>query len=290
MHPFFKNQPMQIKTLKNLPVEKLTYLFNEAFADYFVKITLTPEILTEKIHAEDVLLDKSVGVFSDEKPVGFVLHAVRTINGEKVAYNAGTGIIPEFRGNNLTVKMYKYILPALLGFGVKKVVLEVMEQNLAAIKSYSKVGFEKSINLECFKGKIQNKNINKEITLKKESNDKILKLNAFWDWQPSWQHANRSVVQSNLYKTFFGYLNESLVCYASIIPKTGRVAQFAVHPNFRKTGIGTSLFIHLSKICPKGISLINIDGRNDGTIKFLKKMGLNNFLRQYKMELKLNKA
>lgn len=40
---------MRFKTLENLSIETLTNLFNDAFADYFVKIELTPEILNEKI-------------------------------------------------------------------------------------------------------------------------------------------------------------------------------------------------------------------------------------------------
>lgn len=48
------------------------------------------------------------------------------------------------------------------------------------------------------------------------------------------------------------------------------------------------MFKFLSEICPNGISLINIDGDNTETIQFLKKIGLNHFLRQFKMELTLN--
>ena len=109
---------MEISSLKNLSILELTTLFNLAFADYFVKINLTPEILQEKIYSENVKLNKSVGIFSGNKPVGFILHAVRTINEQKIAYNAGTGVVPEFRGEKSTIKMYKHILPILKKSGV----------------------------------------------------------------------------------------------------------------------------------------------------------------------------
>lgn len=278
---------MEIKTLEDLSLQELTNLFNLAFADYFVKIELTPEILQEKINAEDVKLDKSVGIFSENKPFGFILHAVREINGEKIAYNAGTGVIPEMRGNSSTKKMYNYILPKLAESGISKVVLEVMEQNVAAIKSYLNIGFTKVLNLECFNGKIEKHFSTAEIEFKKTDNQQILKLKDFKSWQPSWQHDNLSVIQSCSYETVCGHLNNALVCYACIAPKTGRVAQFAVNPNFRRKGIGTALFIYLSEMCPDGLSLINLDGNQKETIDFLKYMGLNHFLRQFKMELKL---
>lgn len=278
---------MQVKTLREISIRELSQLFNQAFADYFVKIEVTPEILEEKINGEDIKPEMSVGIFSGNKPCGFILHAVREIDGEKVAYNAGTGVIQEFRGNNSAVKMYDYILPKLKEAGVKKVVLEVMEQNVAAIKSYLNSGFQKVLNLECFNGNIQLIHFNKEIKFRKTENKVILELSGFKDWQPSWQHDNLSVIQSSAFETFCGYSNNILVCYASIIPKTGRVAQFAVNPDYRRQGIGSALFQYLSEMCPNGLSVINVDGNNKETLAFLKHIGLDHFLRQFKMELHL---
>lgn len=278
---------MHIKTLEAISISELTDLFNQSFADYFVKIELTPEILQEKISAEDVKTDKSVGIFLNKKPLGFVLHAVREINNEKIAYNAGTGVIPEFRGNNSAVKMYEYILPELKKSGIEKVVLEVMEQNVAAIKTYLNVGFKKVLNLECFNGSFQGEKFNRDVKFIKTDNREILKLSVFKSWQPSWQHDDLSVIQSSTYETFCGYINSTLVCYASVMPKTGRIAQFAVDPGYRRQGVGSALFNYLSEMCPKGLSLINVDGNHKASIAFLKKIGLNHFLRQFKMELNL---
>jgi len=126
---------------------------------------LTPAILQEKIDAEDVQLSKSAAIFINDKPKGFILHALRELNGEVLAYNAGTGIIPAYRGNKSTQKMYDFILPDLKSSGVKKIVLEVMEQNVAAIKSYLNSGFKKTGNLECFSGKVQRNIVNKQETI-----------------------------------------------------------------------------------------------------------------------------
>lgn len=284
---FRKPKIMQIRTLDEISIPELSLLFNQAFADYFVKIEITPEILAEKIKAEDIQPEMSVGVFTDDKVQGFILHAVREINGEKVAYNAGTGVVPKFRGNKSAVKMYDFILPKLKEVGVQKVVLEVMEQNVAAIKSYLNCGFKKVVNLECFNGKVEVEGYNQAVEFKKTENKIILELSDFKNWQPSWQHDNLSLVQSSVYETFCGYINNTLVCFASLIPKTGRVAQFAVNPECRRQGIGSALFHDLSEMCPNGLSVINVDGDQKESLAFLKHIGLDHFLRQFKMELDL---
>src|SRR5210317_1896705 len=100
---------MRFKTLENLSVLELTSLFNEAFADYFVNINLTPVILQEKINSEEIVLNKSVGLFTNNQADGFIFHALR----HGVAKNAVTCVIPKFRGKKATVKMYCEILPQL---------------------------------------------------------------------------------------------------------------------------------------------------------------------------------
>ncbi len=278
---------IQIRTLDEISIPELSHLFNRAFADYFVKIEITPEILAEKIKAEDIQPEMSVGIFTNDKAQGFMLHAVREIIGGKVAYNAGTGVVPEFRGKKSAVKMYDFILPKLKEVGVQKVVLEVMEQNIAAIKSYLNCGFKKVVNLECFNGNVEVGSYNQVVEFKKAENKIILDLSDFKNWQASWQHDNLSVIQSGTYETFCGYTNNTLVCFASLIPKTGRVAQFAVNPDYRRQGIGSALFRYLSEMCPNGLSVINVDGDQKETLAFLKHVGLDHFLRQFKMELQL---
>ena len=163
-----------------------------------------------------------------------------------------------------------------------------MEQNIPAIKSYLHSGFKKTKNLECFNGVIQSSSINKNILFKNIDNKEVVVLSEFWDWKPTWQHSIETIIHSNDYETFGAFLGTVLVGYVTFIQKTGRVAQFAVNPKYRRNGVGSSMFKHLSEICPKGVSLINIDGNDKKTIQFLKKIGLSHFLRQFEMELDLN--
>uniref|UniRef100_UPI0032169E4C GNAT family N-acetyltransferase n=1 Tax=uncultured Draconibacterium sp. TaxID=1573823 RepID=UPI0032169E4C len=276
---------MQFTTLENSTISELTDLFNKSFADYFVKIELTPELLQEKINSEDVQLDKSVGIYFNNEPVGFILHAVR----DTIAYNAGTGVIPSFRGKNATSKMYDFILPELKKAGISEIVLEVMEQNTPAIKSYRKAGFNKIANLECFKGKPDTSVKNNYVEIKEVKHINFAELKEFWDWNPTWQHSVETVQKASSYKVFSAVLEGKFCGYMVANPDSGRVAQFAVNRHKRKQGIGTSLFHHLATLYDKEISVINVDGEQPETISFLKNLGLNPFLTQHKMKLFLTR-
>ncbi|MEO1486117.1 MAG: GNAT family N-acetyltransferase, partial [Bacteroidota bacterium] len=143
---------MQIKTLSGVSPEQILKVFNTSFSDYLVPLQLTTEQLETKMKADATELSISCGVFEDEQLVAFILHGSDTIKGEKVAYNGGTGVVPSKRGMRLTTKMYEFILPILVSKGIKRLILEVISNNVPALKSYQGVGFKTKRELLCYKG------------------------------------------------------------------------------------------------------------------------------------------
>lgn len=275
---------MQFQTLENQSIKELCNLFNAAFADYLVKIEMTPEKLQNKFDSEEVSLKHSVGLFSEGKPVGFILQALRNTASGKIAYNAATGVIPEFRGKNATVQLYEFIRPKLVKSGVKEVVLEVIDKNTPAIKSYKKVGFTILHDLECFNGfpsisKPENSLIVEEAT------GKFVPPEHFWDWQPTWQNTTQTVIQSGQYKTWSIYRDNTKIAYLTGNPDSGKIAQFAVEPAHRWKGLGTSLFCHFAGLASNTPMVINVADQSGQTQEFLKAIGMTPFLRQYKMKL-----
>ena len=86
---------MKITTLETSNIEDILSVFNSSFSDYSIPLQLNISQLKSKIEVDHVDLSLSVGAFENEKLVGFVLHGTSILNGEKVAYNGGTGVIPE---------------------------------------------------------------------------------------------------------------------------------------------------------------------------------------------------
>ena len=74
--------------------------FNLSFSDYSIPFKLNLEQLENKLRNENINKDISVGAFNKNKLVGFVLHGDRIKDRNRIAYNAGTGVIPTQRGQN----------------------------------------------------------------------------------------------------------------------------------------------------------------------------------------------
>lgn len=278
---------MNFDTLTKLSAEKLTALFNQAFAEYFVKIEFTPEILAEKIASEDICSGLSVGLFDNGKPVGFMLHGVRERAGKKVAYNAGTGVIKAYRGQSATKKMYEYQIPLLKQNGVSEIELEVIAENIPAIRSYEKAGFKKTANLCCFKGNPTRAETEIPVAIKKIDSPDLVAFQQFWNWKPSWQNDTNTLLKLASFDTFGAFVDDQFAGYISGNLERARVFQFAVAPAFRNKKIGNVLFHHFADTSGDAINVNNIDDPTQQTQTFLKKIGLKYALSQHKMNLKI---
>lgn len=279
---------MEFKTLKELSVPEITGLFNRAFEDYFVKIELSSEYMAGKLHSEDLDPALSMGVFENEKPVAFMLHALRSVKGKKVAYNGGTGVIKEFRGRHLTVGMYEKQIEMLRKKGADEIELEVIAENTAAIRSYQKAGFLKTATLECFKGIPAPTTLRLDLEINEIAPPDFRKFERFWDWQPTWQNSSTTIKKLPAVKYFGAFLNGQLSAYLATQPGKSRVLQFAVDPEKRRKKIAANLFSYFSRSVNGEINVNNINDAAGHSQAFLQQIGLQCYLTQHKMNLKLN--
>lgn len=279
---------MEFRTLENLTIDELTNLFNRSFEEYFVKINLTPEILAGKIKSEDVLTDHSMGIFAKGKPVGFMLHAIRDVNNKTVAYNAATGVLKAFRGQKATLKMYGQLIPLLRNKNVSEIELEVISENIPAIKSYAAVGFKKVATLECFEGKPTSATIHRDVEIREIADPDFNTLDTFVSWEPTWQNASETIRKLDSVTIYGAYLEGELTGFlAGNLPRA-RILQFAVAPKFRRQKIGSTLFRYFYDKTGKEINTNNVNDPGRETQVFLEKIGLKLALSQYKMKLDLN--
>lgn len=274
---------MQIRRLTKQDTPTLLKTFNDAFADYVVPFKLNAEQLDFKITQENIELEWSIGVFEEEKLVAFIMHGVREINGKKTFYNAGTGIIPQHRGQGLIGKMYDYILPYLKEYKADKILLEVIENNLPAIRSYEKNGFVVNRKLLCFGGEIKTKTTINTAVIKELENISWDIFQSFWDVLPSWQNDKPSMEITEP-ETLGAFVKDELVGYILFNNKGKKIHQVAVAPNFRRKSIGSQLIEEVGKIFLKEeVRINNIDERAQNLNLFFKKQGLVNRINQYEM-------
>lgn len=278
---------MEFKNLELVDLEELLLVFNTSFSDYVVPFHLSLEQLELKIALEKIDMNLSVGVFEFDKLQGFILQARKEENGKHIIYNAGTGINTEHRGKGLVRKMYDFILPVLKEKKADVLTLEVIERNDTAIRAYENLGFKIVRKLLCFKGIIELKEKNTEVSIEEMDNFQWEVFQSFWDIAPSWQNSSAILTdREKRYKILGAYKNKQLVGYAVYNPIARKVSQIAVDKNYRRQGIGTELFRIIEKLSGgQAVSVNNVDDTSENTSVFLEKgVGLINWLSQFEMK------
>ena len=279
---------MNIKTLEGVDKKDLLSAFNDSFSDYFIPFQLSEEQFTSKIKADKTDLSVSVGVFEDGNLVAFILHGFDVIDNEKTVYNGGTGVVPQKRGAGLTKQMYQYILPRLKEKEISRIVLEVITKNIQAIRSYEKSGFKTLRTLLCYKGEVSIEHTNKNVTVETFHDYDWEVLESFWDIHPTWQNSKHVIDElQNSNISLGAYLDKRLIGYLIYNPVNNRVQQISVHPDFRQRKVASTLVDEIIKSHGNALSIINADESSKGLKFFFEKIGLENHLDQYEMELQL---
>lgn len=276
---------MEIKNLEGVTTEELVAVFNLSFSDYIVPFQLTLEQLKSKIAAEDIKPDLSLGVFDAGRIVAFMLHGLRVDDSGSTVYNAGTGVIADYRGQGLVGKMYEELIPQLKALHVRKMVLEVIQENKPAVRAYEKMGYAVSRKLDCFSGTLDIVKDNKEVVVKQISEFKWNEFIASWEIQPTWQNAVHTLENiKDFCSVVIAYKNNVQVGYVIFNKASGKVHQFAVAPDYRNMGIGSSLFSYINDaVNGRDVYVYNVDDHSVSTVCFLKKIGLSKKVVQIEM-------
>ena len=280
---------IEFKTLEEISDSVILETFNLSFSDYIIPFHLTQEQLSEKMKSENTDLSYSVGAFVDGNLVGFILHGYdQNVNGKKVLYNGGTGVIPSRRGLGLTRRMYEFILPQVKNSKIDHLILEVISNNIPAIKSYEKVGYKLVRELDCYKGEVKLNSLNSDLEIKAIESMDWNTFQSFWDTLPSWQHSKQAVEYStNTNHCLGAFINEKLVGYVIFNPTKNRIVQLAVSKNERRKKVASSLIDQMIRMSNKNLSVINVDRSEITLSKFFSSIGLELFLSQNEMEFSL---
>lgn len=278
---------MEISTLSNVPLAVLADTFNQAFSDYLVPMQVTEDDLKMKFVSENTKPEHSLGVFDNGKLVAFMFIGTESSDDKTVFYNGGTGVIPSYRGQQLTKKMYAHLLEQQNSKNKATQLLEVITDNLRAVKVYETVGFTTQRVVTCFKGIVTAPEHPVSFSLQPITFEETVSYEKHWEFKPSYQNTTTAIKRTaNLHHFLGAFDGNTLVGYITFVKSNGRVKQFWVNPDFQCNGIGHQLFYKTQEIVEgKPISLTNIDSSQTKTITFLTKIGLAQTVQQFEMEL-----
>lgn len=279
---------IDFRTLQQVATPTLCDAFNTAFSDYIVPLHLTPSIMEQKIQGENLHRDYSIGAFAGNELRGFILHAPDDHLHPTMLYNGGTGVIPAYRGQRLVQQMYDHFIPRYHQQGIQKIILEVISSNIPAIKAYSSTGFEKIRTINAYKGNIRIDKTPAGISVKENKTPDWSVLATFMDMEPTWSNSVSTLLREAPFTTTWeAAINGETVGYISVHRDTRRIRNIAVHSRFRRQGVGSTLLRYAATHLDGPFTIINIDENFREIGLFLERAGLEQYLSQYEMVLKL---
>jgi ribosomal protein S18 acetylase RimI-like enzyme len=280
---------LEIRHLENTSLEDIVDCFNTAFADYLVPFQAEVEPMRKRWLSCRVDYRLSYGAFEGDELVGFMITGVDEWQGMRTAYNAGTGVIPAYRGQRLVQQLYDTAFPAFRAEGIGQCTLEVIVGNDRAIKAYERVGFKKVRTLKCY-GKANFLPIRekRKWTFKETVRPNWAAYAPFQTFPPSWENTQRSVdIVGDDYSCWELYEAKVLIGYLLLRPQSAYVAQFGVADREDWLQIGQQLWQHALRI-HSGMRINNVQAEARRLIAILELAGLQNTVDQYEMSLRLD--
>lgn len=267
---------MKIRNLVELSTEDILQCLLSAFSDYFVVLPSSVAYWEERFTAARVDRRFSFGMFDVEKLVGFIINGVDSHEGKLTAFNSGTGVLPEYRGKGIVDDLYTHALPIFIKHGVEKCMLEVIQQNVRAIKVYRRIGFGIKRSLTSWKGMLPEPG--SAYRLDKVDFQHILDCGLYRPELYSWDNLAEAVKLSEESKHTFLVVDEKEKGYFTI-GSGGQVVQLNAVEEEDLSEVVKSL----GRISP-GIRFVNVPKERENLLGTLRSLDFENTVNQYEME------
>jgi ribosomal protein S18 acetylase RimI-like enzyme len=274
---------MEIRSLADTGIDRIVASFNRAFAGYFVPMPTEVSYWANRFAATGVDYAFSYGAFDGEELAAFVLQAVGTRDGQRVAFNTGTGVLPGYRGQGWVDRLYDYAWPRLRASGVARCQLEVIDINARAIRVYERIGFTRDRYLRSFAGRLALPP-QPDFT---ETPATLEELSAFpyptgpYAWDFTTETLARTATSYRIRKVFAGANTADWIGYYLLNPENGYIAQLEA-----RSGFAATVLAGVQRHCAS-VKIHNVAAERTGLIEQLTRSGLDNTVNQYEMSLAL---
>jgi ribosomal protein S18 acetylase RimI-like enzyme len=243
---------MEIKTLENIPLSVLHAARNDAFSDY--PRSWANAAYEKMLRRRGYEASLSFGAFEGDLLASLTLNGIGELQGKKTAYDTGTGTRKAYRGLGLAGKIFDAVVPLLKQHGIKTYLLEVLQDNAAAIKIYKNAGFTITRGLNYFfqqpdEIRLPQRELDKKYTIVNVGPDNVT-MRSMWDFEPSWQNSFAAIGRNQADFTTIAVMHgDKTVGYGIIEPATGDIPQLAVAHAHRGNGIASHILRELLLLC-----------------------------------------
>jgi len=269
--------------------------FMEAFADYSVSMSyLTRESLLSRWVKNAVDFKASVGAFDGARLVGFTMLGIDDWMGSPAAFDAGTGIVKGYRGFGVAPEMFDLAVEGLRARGIPTLLLEVIQTNRPAVRTYRKMGFKVTREFDCLRLSLQRSQARggragNGVTVEAVGKDLLPVFEGFADWRPSWETGFRAIARVPDEVRLYGARSGAAwVGFAAYHPALNWLMNVSIRPSHRRHGIASALLQRVvGDLGPEvdALKLINVDRSDAGMLSWASAMGFESYARQFEMAL-----
>ncbi len=274
---------MEFRNLQNSSLNEVVDALLAAFVNYFVEFPTDVNYWEKRFRLSRVRWDLSFGVFVEGRMIAFIINGVDFREGQKIAFNTGTGVLPDFRGKALVDRLYQFAYPHFQADGISHCQLEVIQENARAIAVYQRIGFSIDRGVCLWRGPIEAES--GACKIEKVAFAEVERENQALEKYYSWDNIN-SVIrllgeEVQVHKVWDAAGNE--LGYFALKPRDERcfLVQFEA-----KDERWEELLAAIAQQCPAGI-IANVDDRRPQVLEALKKVGCESVIDQYEMSMKL---
>lgn len=269
------------QSLEHVSDQIITECFNLAFSDYELPMHLTEEILRLIFTKSCVDKKYSFGAFCQDELVGFIFNSCSVQNGEKVVFDAGTGVVPTHRGKRVFSDLFEYAWEKLKKAGYQRYYLEVLQENTKAISAYQKKGFQETREFSVLRSPTDLLNLSSE-KVERASFSDFLKLDITKCYcpKPCYEHSMEILTANpQLYQAMYLEQDDKVSAFCVFTPNNGNL----VHVGYRgKEDLKTVLEHLMSNFA--GFTVKNIDRKEAELLSLLADLGFEELTRQFEME------
>ncbi|PWT79799.1 MAG: hypothetical protein C5B44_06310 [Acidobacteria bacterium] len=287
-HP---SQAFTYRCLSPSDFEALHKCFLAAFVDYVVSMQISADHFRQRLFRDGVELELSVAAFAEIEMVGFSLNAPGKWQGVETAYDAGTAVLPSYRGEGVGKNMFAFMTQILKERNVHQCLLEVISTNVPAVRLYKNLGFEQTRTLAVLRSETFPSSRNTSgVELRTSPDLNWSQLKEFWSGEPSWQNSIAAIERVKSECTLVAGYDGGGECvgYGVAFNPGGTLMQLAVADKNRRKGIGSTILAALHEDQgAKPLKINNVDYEIPEAIAFYETNGFKIVLDQFEMIKKL---